>query len=579
MMGYGSIEDLALNWGYYSPNVQGMLDNYGGADALAANLGYYMGDVDGLLTNNGMSSMEQFAQSQGFSAYSDWCSNIFGYDVNPTNLALEWGYTSPDVQGMLDYYGGTEESLAASIGYSSVQHMLDNNGTLENLAIILEFTMGDPQALYSAYGVSNAEEFAQNQGYSAYHQLATTYCGGDPGEASVAALFGYTKGDTQTLLDYYGSLENVANSQGFTNPDVAAFTAACGSAQMAALNYGYYTPTANVPSSPEEKISLIAAIQNGSIQSSDVATLVGNPNQNNGAIAQSNDPTFINEVIAALNTANKSSYANDVLTSAIQGSASSDTLPNLDFSSWDPTGQNISCYNTRLADTNISLDQLTQANQIYGIDLSGIDLTGFETDNLTGCNFSNTNVTGAQISNQGKNFNGGKTYLSGDNLAGTNLAGLDVTGGSITNISFSQVSGITGANLKNATTFRNNQLGTLDMTGFSTAANANLDGTNFSQVTNLNASSLNNAGQYQYASFSGQNMTGFNANNGKYLYGANFENATGLTAAALANAGGLNTVNLKGTGISKAQMTAALQALGKQTTSGLTNVNTMQFSN
>lgn len=138
-----------------------------------------------------------------------------------------------------------------------------------------------------------------------------------------------------------------------------------------------------------------------------------------------------------------------------------------------------------------------------------------------------SNITGAQL-----NAATGISAVSGANLTGTNLTGWNTSGKYLSSVNF------TGSNIT---------------------------------VAQLNASGAMNS-----ANFTGLNLTGFAPTN-KNILGANFSNVTGLTAAAIASASDIRTINLTGTGITKAQLEAALISVGKNPASAQYNTSSITF--
>lgn len=92
--------------------------------------------------------------------------------------------------------------------------------------------------------------------------------------------------------------------------------------------------------------------------------------------------------------------------------------------------------------------------------------------------------------------------------------------------------------------------------------------------TDLNR--LTNAGP----GFWGVNLTGQNLSGWQPTYNisrANLTNVTGLTASSLASATNITQLNLRGTGITKAALDAALVAAGKNPAAGNYDTGTIQF--
>lgn len=194
------------------------------------------------------------------------------------------------------------------------------------------------------------------------------------------------------------------------------------------------------------------------------------------------------------------------------------------------------------------------------------------------------NVINKMIPFEGAVFPGAPWYygknnwntVQGVNLSGLNLQGVSFLGHNMAGVNLAGTTGITGAQME-ASGYRSSSsspmyysqanLSGLNLVGFVTSGRA-FSNVNFVGST-LNGTQAMQAGDISTANLSGLNMTGATGFNST-LRGVNFQNATGLTAEAIASSLRIANypgetiphLNLRGTGITKAALDAAIAAAG-----------------
>lgn len=242
---------------------------------------------------------------------------------------------------------------------------------------------------------------------------------------------------------------------------------------------------------------------------------------------------------------------------------------------WDTTGRDLTWID--FTGSNISTAQISAANNIDYSDFSGVNLSGL---NLQGKGITGTSFSGAL------NFDS-SALNNADNLERINLAGLNLNAWNTTgkNLESFNLSGstITMAQLE-ATRGRwgntseglvQANLSNMDLTGLNTSGKS-LGSVNFVGST-ISVAQLNNAQSITYANLSGTSPTNKRDLTGLELTAkgvpVNLANTT-ITPEQLVQAsnwtpsymgsGGPSTwIDLRGTGITKAQLTSALETAGR----------------
>lgn len=252
-------------------------------------------------------------------------------------------------------------------------------------------------------------------------------------------------------------------------------------------------------------------------------------------------------------------------------------LSGLNLAGLDTTNKSLA--QTNFVGSTITAEQLNGAyvaqpthnngmnSALYGVNLSGLNLIGLDLANkwLGSINLANSNITANQINSAG-NIN--NSNLSGLNLLGMNTASKDLGGINFTNAN------ITTEQLNASTSYANAVLTGIDLTGLNTTGKS-LWGVNF-VGTNITVDQLNASNDIGSSNLSGRDLTNLNMT-GKTLSGINLQN-TNITPEQLVTASTWTAnyytssphywPNLKGTGITKEALTAALAAAGKTGTWG-----------
>jgi len=133
--------------------------------------------------------------------------------------------------------------------------------------------------------------------------------------------------------------------------------------------------------------------------------------------------------------------------------------------------------------------------------------------------------------------------------------------------------GEAGLTLNRRNTLTDLNLSGLNLTGFNPAGK-DVVGVNFAG-SNIAAEQLNVASNYRLSNLSGLDLTGFNPV-GKDVMLANFAGST-ITAAQIAAADKIRGINLSGTGITRAELDAALIDAGKNPASLFFDTGTITF--
>lgn len=522
-----------------------------------------------------------------------------------------------------------EEDIAA---------FLSNNGasSLDELAEWWGYGMGDVDGFLSSYGFSTMDEMGVYYGYDSYEDWVNDWWGYDPGHEQVAIWMGYSvpgEGDPLRMANDYGyaSVEEMAAAwYGRTVPAVidgatiAELTSRMSELTPAILNAAFTSPVARTGENfINLQNALVSNYRDGTMtewdgnayQDSlyDMLALAATNSQNpNGVLLSKMDFADINLTSATLTNMNLSgsNITGDQLNTA--SFIDRVNLSGMNLTGLDVTGKNVQ--NTNFAGSTgiLASEVLTAANYISsnlsGLDFAGAVLSGKTlqgviisgAENLTGPMLNGvTNVRGAKL--EGIDLSGwtappytGDWQTATLSLAGSvvnnaimnsqvsrlaNLTGVDLgfwqpTG--IFAIDLRGVENFTGANIQGHIYWGTN-MGTTDMTGYNYAGKV-IAG-NFTQVQNMTGTQLNSlssmvhAGSFT-ANLSGRDLTGWQPTYN--IKNANLQNTTGITASSIATATTITGINLRGTGITKAALDAALAAVGKSPT-GVYDTSTIQF--
>ena len=479
---------------------------------------------------------------------------------------------------------------------------------------------GSPSLLFQSAGVSDRDAWAATQGFSTYDEFVSSNWGYDPGIENVAMWWGYLEPGSPSAMmaGSYGfaTMTEVAQSLygAPVYPDLTSEQAAQLSAIVPELNSANLSLLSINPSLTQNSSNakLLIDALNSAIADGSYANL---------SAAQVQDP-FYNMVNAASKLSNNSLAGVDLsefdptgkdlgggdfsgalgLTGEKLNSAAglgASNLSGLDLTGFDPTGKYLEGIDFT-GTTGLTGAQFSSATSIRGSNLSGLVLADFTPHDL-----QNTTLSGATFSGSSLN---GVTEMRWSNLSGTDLAGFNPSGKDLWGVNLSGATGITGAQLNQASNLFATDLSRVDLTGF-TPTNKDLRYVNLTGATNLTGSQLNGATNFGFSNLSGLDLTGFNPTGksfyganlsgtsgisgtnlsggsdfslanlsrmnlsnftpaGKSLRSANLNGASGLTAASLAQATSIAHTDLRGTGITRAQLDAALAAAGKEQWAG-----------
>lgn len=346
--------------------------------------------------------------------------------------------------------------------------------------------------------------------------------------------------DVQALAQRYGysSPEEMANANGFGTIE-----------ELAQAWWGYTVPA----TLSESQIAALSAMM-PQISQENMTTLMQNPAIQTVANSTSLLSSFLNSLDAGMYSSWGESQVQEPFLALVQiagKTSEGGSLAQFDLSRLNTSGVQLSELN--FSGTNITMEQLNAAGQISWANLSGLDVGGLTTTGkwLMGVNFSGTNVNSAQLREAG--------FIGFSDLSGLDLSGFDLAGLNMTSCNFSN-SNVTGEQLNAMSDFKRvNLSGVVNLTGLNTAG-ANLIHVNFSN-SGITASQLNQAANISQSTLSGLDLTDLNTAN-RDLQWADLSGST-ISVQQIVSAGGIQGVNLVGTGISEAQLRAALTAAGK----------------
>ena len=230
-------------------------------------------------------------------------------------------------------------------------------------------------------------------------------------------------------------------------------------------------------------------------------------------------------------------------------------LCGLNLSGFDPTQKNLR--NTDLSETkNLRADLLHKAESLEGANLSQLALHGFEVWNIPLRNVNLSQTTGVNLRQLSLNPALQKINLSHLNLQHFNPEGKDLSGANL-----SYTSHLNTTQLARALNLENANLSFTDLKGF-LPYGLNLNGVNFTSSQNLNPQSLARAASLENTTFFGVDLKGFQPKN-RSLKGANFSGSQNLSASGLAQAQNLEGIQLSSTQIHPDELAAELKRADK----------------
>jgi len=534
-----------------------------------------------IIADTGGQTADQWAASLGYSSLSDMASQWFG-DGSPNGEAQLLAYAQ----------GENGESI---FGFASV--FTPNNGV-------------DPQTPAYTGGPTGFAGFATTQeGVVVPDAPPTT-------DAEKNALVGAIASGLLQPSDIASLVSETAVQSGdpaFVNNMIQALQASGNDAEEQSLYQAVLADRAG-----NNTLGSVAGIDfsnfsaaglNLSSLNFDGLTGLTGANLNGATSLQGADLTGVNMAgfsAQGVNLANIDFTGATGLTGSMLNGATSLNSANLNgvnMAGFNATGIDLTGVNLS-ATTHLTGAQLVGATSLSGANLTGVNMAGFSGAGMNLDFFNPSSTTGFTAAM----LNGASSLQSG-NLAGINMTGFNANGINLGGTSFRGATGITGSMLNGAASLQGVDFGTMNMTGF--VASGSLQWANLSSTTGFQGSMLNGATSLDHANLSGLNLSGYSlmgaslnsanfsndsnipsnifSNTGLYyrLSGANFSNdnltgmvfpsnvsldhvnfsgATGLTAAAIANNSSLFGVNLHGTGITKAALTAAIAANHLDTT-------------
>lgn len=526
-------------------DIAAMLLNTGAStpEQLAEWYGFSTGDFAGFMSGYGASTKDELGQMFGYNDYNEWVYNWWGYDPGESQIASDMGYTIPN--------SGNPENMAMAYGYATFQDLATSwyGGvtipTLTNQQIAeLSTRIGEYGPEVTAALIANPSTVQPNSLVLIQNGIAAAIANGDTAT--------WTTSQVQEPL--FAILQNSANNWNnngelLSQMDFSALDLTNESLNNMKLQGSNLTGA---------QINQATEVRNINVSGLDLTGF---------------DPTGKN-----LQNTNFTNTTGITAGQILQASNYTNTnLTGMDFTDTSFSGkilQGITISNPQ----NFNGTMLNGATNVSGAKFVGVDLTGWTIPNVA--NQTISSLAGSTLSQTQKNALFGNTGSSGYVTRQTNLQGVDLSGTIIRNDSFltnyTGVTGLTGANFQN-NGFTETWL-PIDMTGYNWNGKA-LRGTNLTGATGFTGTDLNGltnaSGMWWGVNLSNHDLTGWQPTYN--ISKANLQNVTGITATSLINATNINNLNLRGTGIKKSDLDAALVQAGKNPTLGNYNTGSIAF--
>jgi len=519
---------------------------------------------------------------------------------SPEQLALWWGFYVPLSQADIDKF--LSDNPPESWGYASLDDWLDDWGAsnVAELAAWTGFGTGDPEAMARGYGYSSFQELA-----AAWHgtfippdltqfqidRIASNFVDYSPEILSLALAYSPAFKSGQTFIDMQNTFAGAISdgslqATGWTTAEIqdplwVMFDNAArnnsGGQLMSQLDFSAINLTGKNLNGMNLANSNVSGAQLNTASTFNRANFSGLDLEGFSATGRN---------IWGVNFANSTGISvSDILTAS---DFRSTNLTGLDFTGASFTGRNINGVTISSPQNWDNGAALNGAADLRGAQLLGLDLTGYDPRtyiNPTGSHTANINFTGSVLSQDGLNwmFSGGSAQMI---LRQSRFSGVDFTGVTITSdILWANLTGavnLTGANFSRAVgSFQvvEANMGDIDMTGFPYDTRL-FRGTDLRNVKNMTGADLNQSRGFSThggsrTNLSGRDLTGWSPT--YPIINADLINVTGITAQSLVNATDIRGIRLTGTGITKAQLDAALLAVGKDPTSTMYNTASIRF--
>jgi len=518
-------------------NMASLLGDYT-PEELAEAWGYGFGDIEAFLLANGFSTMEDAGIAYGYASYEEWVNAWWGYDPGQETVASWMGYNVPgqgNVAGLLADYGyGSLEEMANAYYSTTVYPSLDREGVLELAHRLTELT---PEMLTNALAIPSVQTPENLLSLQASLQ----------GNLVVGNLDTWDPFDVQDVM--FDILSKSATS---SNNPTGSLLAQMDFSNIDLTNRSLSNMVLTGSNITGEQINQAVGITNANLSGLNLSGL-----SLAGKSAQGVNFAGATGITAA-----------EILVSPNVQSAN---LSGLDFTGANLSGKVLT--NTRISGaSNLTGAQFNGVANVRGAVLEGLDLSGWTTPLYTG----DWNTAVASLANSIVNTNIMNSQLSRNaNLNGVDLGFWRPNG--IFGVNLAGVKNFTGANITNHI-YWGTDMGTTDMTGYNFTGRT-IAG-DFRNVKNMTGADLNRAGSLIHAGIFSTNLSGRDLTGWQPTYdirNANLSNTTGITAQSIATATNITGINLRGTGISKAQLDAALTAAGKNPATGNFNTSTISF--